>query len=249
MDKPLIILFGESGSGKSSIAEALCEEYQLKEVKTYTTRQPRFEGENTHIFTTKDEYDKLKEKGSIVAETCFAGNYYFTTIEQLENSDIVVWDIDGIKCFDEIENHRPYMAFYIKVSKESRCQRMKERGDSIANIKARLEHDANKFCLSDLNKYYVIDNEKEINESVNEIYRLVQYYSLNNDSNNGLDYEKLAKKLIDKYAHIFGNSLTIEMLLKEGVSQQQIEDDLGFYDISLFIPESELKKEGEYVQC
>lgn len=51
---PFIILVGKSGSGKSSIAAALASNYGFKEIKTYTTRPPRFEGEDTHTFVDKD---------------------------------------------------------------------------------------------------------------------------------------------------------------------------------------------------
>jgi len=163
---PLIILCGKSGSGKSTVAKYLTEKYGLKEIKSYTTREKRYEDEDTHIFVDKNEYEKQKAAGNIIAETYFAGNYYFTTKSQIEENDLVVWDKTGIEEYKELQktqNVRDCEIFYIDTPKEELIRRMQKRGDSSEMIKQRIEHDEIAFrgCKELCNK--IVDGTQRWN--------------------------------------------------------------------------------------
>lgn len=43
--RPLLCVLGASGSGKSTLCAELEKRFGLKSIPSYTTRQPRFEGE------------------------------------------------------------------------------------------------------------------------------------------------------------------------------------------------------------
>ena len=56
MRKPLFLFVGRSSSGKTTIANILEERYGYKQVQSYTTRPPRYEGEVGHIFVNENEF-------------------------------------------------------------------------------------------------------------------------------------------------------------------------------------------------
>ena len=68
--KNIYLLVGPSGSGKSSIAEKLQEEYGYKQVYSYTERPPRSSTEKGHVFVTPEEFDEL---GTLCAYTIYNG--------------------------------------------------------------------------------------------------------------------------------------------------------------------------------
>ena len=92
------LLVGPSGSGKTTIADALEYKYGLKSVPSYTTREPRYDGERSHTFITREEFSKLQ---NIVSYTEFCGNQYCATASQVEQYNIFVVDPVGIAYFRE----------------------------------------------------------------------------------------------------------------------------------------------------
>ena len=93
----LLCILGRTASGKDSLVNRLCERTGLKAINSYTTR-PRRENEgDTHIFTTKEVYEQMQTEGNIAAYTEIAGNFYWTTIDQLYKNDVYIIDYDGLK--------------------------------------------------------------------------------------------------------------------------------------------------------
>ena len=45
MTKPLFCILGASASGKSTLVKMLENEFKMKQIPSYTTRLPRYEGE------------------------------------------------------------------------------------------------------------------------------------------------------------------------------------------------------------
>ena len=120
--KPLILLVGKSGSGKTTIAEYLEKHYGMKMLESYTTREPRYEGEKGHTFITYNEYLQLQNK---VGVTYFDGKYYCCTQEQCDNSDVYVIDPDGIAVFRRnYKGNRNHIIIYLKVNPFVRLFRM-----------------------------------------------------------------------------------------------------------------------------
>ena len=52
----ILLLTGESGVGKTTIAKRLCEENQFHEVRSVSTRQPRNEEDNDHFYINKEVF-------------------------------------------------------------------------------------------------------------------------------------------------------------------------------------------------
>ena len=135
MNKPLHLFVGPSASGKTSVANAL-DKYGYKQVYSYCTRKPRYEGEPGHVFITKEEFDKLE---NVIAYTEYDNTFYCSTAAQLDESDIYVVDIPGVKTLIENYNtEREICIWYFGVDVWSRVKRMRDRGDSDTAIVDRI---------------------------------------------------------------------------------------------------------------
>ena len=84
MLKNLYLIVGPSGVGKTTIAKELTKRFGYFQVRSYTTRPPRFEGEEGYIFLTPQEFSALPQK---IACVTFNGYEYTTTAQALDNND------------------------------------------------------------------------------------------------------------------------------------------------------------------
>ena len=87
------LIVGRSGVGKDYIANMLKDLYGMIILKSYTTRPKRVKDENTHIFINKEDSNKYTDK---VAKTVINGYEYFSTKQQVQNSDIYIIDPNGL---------------------------------------------------------------------------------------------------------------------------------------------------------
>lgn len=146
-DKRIILLIGESGTGKTTVANILEEKYGLKSIESYTTREPRYPGENGHTFVSLDEIIALDE---VCAYTFFDGNQYCATKQQIDDCDMYVVDLIGLASF--IDEYRHYyggekipIVFYLSGDKAVLKDRMRRRGDSEEQIEQRMKNDEDNF--------------------------------------------------------------------------------------------------------
>ena len=125
--KNIYLIVGCSGSGKTAITEKLEELYNLKSIQSYTTRQPRYNGETGHIFISDEEFDKLTD---MVAYTEFAGNRYCSTAEQVENNDLYIIDPKGVDFFmKSYKGNKIPKVIFISSDMTTRYERMKSRAE------------------------------------------------------------------------------------------------------------------------
>ena len=124
--KKIILLVGESASGKDSLAKRL-EQDGYKILKSYATR-PKREGEgNTHIFIKPEEV--LQYKNDMIAYTKIGEYEYFATYQQLYENDIYIIDPQGVNYMKKkIKDIKPII-IYINVDKQTRIKRVRQRGD------------------------------------------------------------------------------------------------------------------------
>ena len=80
-ERPVIIaIIGESGTGKTMIANYIENEHGIGMIESYTTRPPRYIGERGHIFISEEQYDRLN-KEDMIAYTTF-GDYRYCCLKQ-----------------------------------------------------------------------------------------------------------------------------------------------------------------------
>ena len=127
----LFCVLGRTSSGKDTLVNKLCEKTGAKQLISYTTRPRRDGEENTHIFVTEEEYKKMLADGQVAVDTNINGNYYWSTIKQLYETDVYIVDYVGIKKLRELELLGiRLVSIFINTPDEIRKERaLNKRGD------------------------------------------------------------------------------------------------------------------------
>lgn len=174
MNKPLFLFVGRSASGKTTVANMLVEKYGYKQVESYTTRLPRFDGETGHIFVSEEEFRNL---GELAAYTFYNNHHYGTTFAQLSECDIYVIDVPGVESLlEKLQNDtRPICVVYFDASVYNRILRMADRHDSDMMIISRLLEDEKDDWFKKLDSL--------VWHYSNIIGKYVELYSVNANSN------------------------------------------------------------------
>lgn len=126
----LVLVVGRTGSGKSSLINKLYERTGLKPLISQTTRPRRSEADNDHNFVLKEEYFRAKENGEIAVDAEIAGNYYYSTIEQLYNADLYTLNPEAVEKLKALNlSGLRLVVVYISCPDELREGRAIKRGD------------------------------------------------------------------------------------------------------------------------
>lgn len=165
----LYLIVGASGSGKSYICNKICKDFNKSEVISRTTRQPRYKGEETHIFVSQEQADK--EFKNSIAKTIFDGNLYYVLKEDIQGKDLYVIDPNGVKSLKI--NKSKTITVFLKVGLIKRVVNMKKRGDKFKSIVKRIINDRKVFkgfedkadvVLYNSDELYEMFKEKNIND-------------------------------------------------------------------------------------
>jgi guanylate kinase len=183
MAKPLYLLIGRSASGKTTIANRLTEKYGYKSISSYTTRPPRYDGEEGHIFINDATFDQLGELAGFVE---YNGYRYGTTMQQVDEADIYVIDPIGAEYLLDKYVGRPICIIYFDASIPTRIHRMLDRGDSDNAIIRRLlqdeEYDWQSKLESTVWKQVYLENKHvavfrvDANKQQSDVLEQVLYY-------------------------------------------------------------------------
>lgn len=173
MREKILLIVGASGSGKTSVVEKLEEQYGLKSVCSYTTREKRNEDEYGHIFVTDEEFNRL----SLVGFSEYGGNRYGATAEQIEESDLWVVDMPGVEYFKSAYTggKKPIVIHLVTSMDEhedfnERYERMLERGDGAEKAGFRTALDKIEFGgIDDISDYKVVNERGKLEETCKKI--------------------------------------------------------------------------------
>ena len=157
----IICIFGDYGVGKDTFADFLVESLKewtdsVKKIKSYTTREKRFEQEDTHEFISKEDWKNLD---NFVAQTVIDGEYYGAIISQFtEKYNIYVIDEHGLYQLLEKKKNNEISdkIFVIKM----------ERPKNLINVKeSRLNRDKNTdFSIKSEDIHFEINNDGKISQ-------------------------------------------------------------------------------------
>lgn len=156
----MIVLVGESASGKSSIEKYLVENYEYDKVVSYTTRQPRaneVDGVDYH-FISVGKFLNLKEQG-FFAETAVYNNWYYGTAKKDCTDDkIAVLTPHGLRQISKVDGIN-VTSFYINVPRRDRLIKILQRGDDIEEAYRRSLSDVGQFDGIEDEVDYIIYND------------------------------------------------------------------------------------------
>jgi len=159
----ILAIVGESGTGKTTLAEYIVQEFKTNFIESYTDRPKRTENEVGHTFVTPEEFNKF-DKDDMIAYTKF-GDFRYCCLHEDVKPD--VWNVYVIDEFgleylqDNFSDKYVISSFRIKRDKEKRLES--------GVLEERIERDENKFYLTDDKYTAVYENNKSIKEAKSEI--------------------------------------------------------------------------------
>ena len=184
----MIVLVGESASGKSSIERHLVENYGYNKIVSYTTRQPR-EGEVDGVdyhYVSVEQFKSLKEQGFFAESAVYNNWYYGIAKEDCTDDKVAVLTPHGLRQVSKIDGIN-ITSFYINVPRRDRLIRILQRGDDIEESYRRNVSDVGQFDGIEDEVDYVINNEgynksiEEMSEAVvNAMYPILKLLKYNN---------------------------------------------------------------------
>ena len=164
----IVILVGESASGKSTLAANLQEFEGFSRIVTYTTRPPR-DGERDGIdyhFVTDEKFNEMIANNEFVEYASYRGWQYGTAINSKITEDIVVvLTPAGARAFRKFAAEHPELELdifvvYLMVDRRSRLVKLLERGDDIEEAYRRSLSDVGQFDAFEREADYIMHNDK-----------------------------------------------------------------------------------------
>ena len=162
----MIILIGESASGKTTVAKLLEDKFNMKMITTYTTRPPR-EGEVNHRdyhFITNEEFDRLFSQDFFAETAEYRGWKYGSAKEDYQSDrNVVVLTPHGLRqvkrSFDNDDENFNITSVYLNVPRRDRLVKMLQRGDNIDEACRRSLSDVGQFDGIEDEVDYIIYND------------------------------------------------------------------------------------------
>lgn len=158
----MIVLVGESASGKSSIERVLADKYHYTKTVSYTTRPPR-EGEVDGIdynFISMDDYTEKFNDKYFVETGAYNGWFYGTTKEQYSENTVCVLTPHGLRQIRKNLKDKDIdiTTFYIKIPRRDRLIKILQRGDNIEESIRRNQSDVGQYDGIEDEVDFVLDN-------------------------------------------------------------------------------------------
>lgn len=134
---------GRGGSGKSTLINTLNEKLGLQKSKTFTTRQPRYEGESDYFFVDEDNFLERFRKNEIIECYFRKSNQSFYGMPAPIENAIIHCEIMGLValrkwCFQE---KIPFLSIYLDVANGTLLERLHNRSDTNETPEERLQED------------------------------------------------------------------------------------------------------------
>ena len=157
----LMCVMAESAAGKDRLVNELCNRNHLTQLISYTTRARRANEDDTHIFVNEETYQQMKNDNNIAAYTYINGNHYWSTINQLYESDFYVIDPRGVESLKALNLPNLHLVtVYVNVPEDVRKERAKLRGDDMNVYRNRCLSEREQFrdMKKNMNVDYVVPN-------------------------------------------------------------------------------------------
>lgn len=244
----IYLIAGRSGAGKDYLVSKIIELSKeitgkaFTTVKSYTTRPPRYENEDTHIFIAKEDVNKYPDK---VAITKIGEYEYFATAEQVNSSEIYVIDPKGI---DELIKNMPDTEFqivYVQADEDinRRINAVKRADDKIREeeiFSARDAAENEQFTEFEDKIHNRMDYEKCFPDNVNSVIIVTNTYKAEN-------MEQYARMLVTRKIQIDRMCTVVRECIELGIiSESENTDANGNKKIIAYCTNGEKTYQKEY---
>lgn len=164
----MIVIVGESASGKSTIAEMLCQKHgTIKKIVTYTTRPKRdyeTDGVDYH-FVSNERFAEMIKANLFVEYNSYNGWSYGTAKSDCSNEDDVVAVVTpaGLRALKRCGV--VVKSIYLAVDRRSRLIKILQRGDNIEEAYRRSLSDVGQFdAIAEEVDFVVKNNEYKLDK-------------------------------------------------------------------------------------
>lgn len=181
-EKKIIVLMGESGSGKDSVAKYLEDKMGIRPIVSYTTRPKREceEEGREHHFIQQNEMDRLKKEDILLAWVKLGvdGYEYCTALSDLTDEVMTyILDPEGLKNLRgnrEVMEKVDLFVLYIYVPYEERRRRVALR-NSLEEFDRRTENESPMFELARATHMYdVMVFNKDLDDTCRSVEKKVK---------------------------------------------------------------------------
>ena len=180
----VIVISGQSGSGKGTVVEQLRKIYPNAGVSvSATTRQKRtgeVDGVHYH-YKSREEFEKLIESGEVLEHTTYNGNYYGTLrseAEKIVNSGrdlILEIEVDGAGQIKKLLGDECTAVMLIAPDYAELERRLRGRGtDSEEAILNRLATARKEISLAPMYDYIVVNENGKVEECAENIVAIIK---------------------------------------------------------------------------
>lgn len=175
----LIIFYGTSCVGKTTLMKYLCDHHGWKMISVYMTRAIR-KGEKHKIQVSVDELIEGEARGDFLPLNQCYGNYYGTPIKELEMAER---DAQHFWCLDFPIERRHLFDRYkhcgivvLPKNKEQLMCQIQTSNRSERKTQILMEYEMHYQKIIDLELYCVINYPNEIAKTCREIQTIVEKY-------------------------------------------------------------------------
>ncbi len=175
----MIILIGESGSGKDSIQKELVDHFGFHKIVTYTTRPPRageVDGETYH-FISDEKFEEMNNKLMFGETAEYRGWKYASAIEDYNDSAVIILTPHGLRKIKKMPLPLHIVSIYVDVPRRERLIRILKRGDDIEEAYRRSLSDVGMFDGIADEVDFVVNNSSNVCTSPRiPAYEIHQFY-------------------------------------------------------------------------
>lgn len=186
MKRKVIIISGPTGSGESTITNAIIKKYpHFKRLVTATTRKPRLKEKDTvdYYFFSKDKFLEEVDAGNIIEYTYIKNrdSYYGTFKPDLDGKIkagfTVIVNVDGVGV-DFYKRKYKSIAIFIKpASLNDLRKRLKLRDPNIdpSEVKKRIDNAKSEIKNEEKFYDYIVYNENgKLDEAIGEVEEILK---------------------------------------------------------------------------
>lgn len=165
----ILAIVGESGTGKTTVAEYIENVFDIPMIRSHTDRPKRYPEEDSHTFHQPEEFDCFKRE-DMIAWTNFGNNRYCCLKEDVVEDNTYVIDERGLMMMTNLYKAE-YKVFKLRIKRDI-ISRIKDVGT------IRVERDEGNFYLPDWSYDAIIENNGTIEDLQEDIDRVFTTFFL-----------------------------------------------------------------------
>lgn len=171
----VIHINGRGGSGKSTLVDAMNTRLGLTKTANFTTRKPRYEGEEGYYFVDEEEFFARVRSGEIIENYFRQSNQSLYGTHAPTESAIYQTEIVGLVALKKwcFQNHVPFLGVYLDVDEAVLLERLQRRKDTNESPEDRLREDEYYELFRDVSDVVYDYNDCTVEQAVEDIVALL----------------------------------------------------------------------------